>query len=130
MKGGGFEYCGPIIPVEKYPEAFAKLLEITSRYDITFGHAGRIIGRGHCMMFSFGYPFNRADPDNIEKTKKALHDTNTASLGIGGIPWKPEAPAQAMIMEKMDKNTLELVKRIKTVLDPNEIMNPGNWGVA
>ncbi len=130
MKGGGFEYCGPIIPVEKYPEAFAKLLEITSRYGITFGHAGRVIGRGHCMMFSFGYPFNRADPDNIEKTKKALHDTNTASLGIGGIPWKPEAPAQAMIMEKMDKNTLELVKRIKTVLDPNEIMNPGNWGAA
>ena len=129
MKGGGFEYCGPIIPIEKFPEAFRKLLEITKEYGITFGNAGRVIGRSHCMMFSFGYPFNRADPENLERTKKALHDTNVASLDIGGVPWKPEAPAQRMIMEKMDKNTLELMQRIKKVLDPNGIMNPGNWEV-
>jgi glycolate oxidase len=127
MKGGGFEYCGPIIPVEKFPEAFKKLLEISSKYGITYGHAGRVIGRGHCMMFSFGYPFNRADQDNIERTRKALHESNVASLDIGGVPWKPEAPAQKMIMEMMDKNTLELMKRIKRLLDPNGIMNPGNW---
>jgi len=127
MKGGGFEYCGPIIPVEKFPETYKKLLELSSKYGITYGHAGRVIGRSHCMMFSFGYPFNRADPDNIERTKKALHDSNVASLDIGGIPWKPEVPAQKMIMEKMDRNTLELMKRIKRILDPNGIMNPGNW---
>jgi glycolate oxidase len=129
MKGGGFEYCGPIIPVEKFPEAYKKLLELSSKYGITFGHSGRVIGRSHCMMFSFGYPFNRADKDNIERTKKALHDTNAASLDIGGVPWKPEAPAQKMIMEKMDENTLELMCRIKKLLDPNGIMNPKNWEV-
>jgi glycolate oxidase len=127
MKGGGFEYCGPIIPVEKFPEAYKKLLEFSSKYGITYGMTGRVIARGNCMMFAFGYPFNRADPDNIEKTKKALHDSNLASLDIGGVPWKPEAPAQKMIMERMDKNTLELMKRIKRLLDPNGIMNPGNW---
>jgi len=127
MKGGGFEYCGPIIPVEKFPEAYKKLLELSSKYGITYGHLGRVIGRSHCMMFSFGYPFNRADPDNIERTKKALHDSNVASLDIGGVPWKPEVPSQKMVMERMDKNTLELMKRIKKLLDPNGIMNPGNW---
>jgi len=127
MKGGGFEYCGPIIPVEKYPEAYKKLLEFSSKYGITYGSAGRVIGRSHCMMFSFGYPFNRADPDNIKRTEKALHDSNVASLDIGGVPWKPEVPAQKMIMERMDKNTLELMRRIKKLLDPNGIMNPGNW---
>ena len=129
MKGGGFEYCGPIIPVEKFPEAFSKLLEITKKHGITFGNAGRVIGRSHCMMFSFGYPFNRADPENVEKTKKALHETNVASLEIGGVPWKPELPAQKLLMEKMDKNTLNLMNRIKNALDPNGIMNPGNWEV-
>jgi len=129
MKGGGFEYCGPIIPVEKFPEAFKKLLELSSKYGITYGMTGRVIGRSHCMMFAFGYPFNRADPDNIETTKKALHDSNAASLDIGGVPWKPEVPAQKMVMERMDKNTLELMKRIKKLLDPNGIMNPGNWEV-
>jgi len=129
MKGGGFEYAGPIIPVEKFPEAYNKLLEISSKYGITYGCAGRVIGRSHCMMFSFGYPFNRADPDNMERTKKALHDSNVAGLGVGGVPWKPEVSAQKMVMEKMDKNTLELMKRVKKLLDPNGIMNPGNWEV-
>jgi len=127
MKGGGFEYCGPIIPVEKFPEAFKRLLDLSSIYAITYGMTGRVIGRSHCMMFAFGYPFNRADPGNIETTKKALHDSNVASLDIGGVPWKPEVPAQKMIMERMDKNTVELMKRIKKLLDPNGIMNPGNW---
>lgn len=129
MKGGGFEYCGPIIPVEKYPEAYQKLLEISSKYGITYGSACRVIGRGHCMMFSFGYPFNRADQNNIDNTKKALHETNLSSLDIGGIPWKPEVPAQQLILERMDKKTLELMTRIKSLLDPNGIMNPGNWEV-
>ncbi|MFW9994369.1 MAG: FAD-binding oxidoreductase [Candidatus Odinarchaeota archaeon] len=127
MKGGGFEYCGPLIPVEKYPEAYKKLLEISSKHGITFGSASRVIGRSHCMMFSFGYPFNRADAENIERTKKALQDTNIASLEIGGVPWKPEKPSQQLIMNKMDKNTLELLQRVKKLLDPNGIMNPGNW---
>ena len=81
------------------------------------------------MMFSFGYPFNRADENNVDNTKKALHETNLSSLEIGGVPWKPEAPAQRLILERMDKNTLELMKRIKSLLDPNGIMNPGNWEV-
>jgi glycolate oxidase len=32
-------------------------------------------------------------------------------------------------MERMDPNTLNLMKKIKQLLDPNGIMNPGNWEV-
>ena len=129
LKGGGFEYCGPIIPVEKFPDAYEKLLDISSNYKLTYGSIGRVIGRSHCMMFTFGYPFNRADSKNIEITKEALHEANKASLEIGGVPWKPEMPAQKLIMKKMDKNTLKLIQSVKNLLDPNGIMNPGNWEV-
>jgi glycolate oxidase len=46
---------------------------------------------------------------------------------MGGIPWKAEAPAQKQIIEKMDPNTFSLMNRIREVLDPKGIMNPGNW---
>jgi glycolate oxidase len=48
---------------------------------------------------------------------------------MGGIPWKAEAPAQKEIIRKMDPNMFALMNRIRAVLDPQGIMNPGNWEV-
>lgn len=129
-KGGGFEYVGPIMPVEKFPEAYRAGMEIAARYDNTYSFTVRIIGRAHCMMFAFAYPFNRADAADVERAHMALHATNEAVLAMGGIPWKPEAPAQKLILEHMDANTLELMRRVQRLLDPNGIMNPGNWEVG
>ncbi len=128
-KGGGYEYVGSIMPVEKFPEAYRLGIDIANRLGITYSFTARIIGRAHCMMFSYAYAFNRADKADIEIAKNALHATNAAVLELGGIPWKAEAPAQRQIMEKMNPNTLRLMDRVKKLLDPNGIMNPGNWEV-
>lgn len=129
LKGGGFVYCGAIIPIEKFPEALKKLVEIAERNNTTYAHTGRVIGRGHCMMFAFAFPFNRNDMESMKKAKKALHESYVATLEIGGVPWKPGAEEQNLIIEKMDNGAVELLRRIKAILDPNGIMNPGNWEV-
>jgi len=126
-RGGGFEYSGPFIPIEKYPQAYRKLVEAASKYKTTFSSMARVIGRSHCMMFAFAFPFNRADPDDMERVRKAIHECNEAALKMGAIPWKAEVPLQKMVLEKMDPNTRKLIERIKKLLDPNGIMNPGNW---
>jgi glycolate oxidase len=33
-------------------------------------------------------------------------------------------------MEKMDPTTAELIRKVKRLLDPQGIMNPGNWEKA
>lgn len=129
MKGGGFVYCGAIVPIEKFPEALRKLVEISERNKVTYAHTGRVIGRGHCMMFAFAYPFNRADSGSMERAKRALFESYVATLDMGGVPWKPGVEEQKLIVERMDKGTVELMKRIRTLLDPSGIMNPGNWEV-
>ncbi len=48
---------------------------------------------------------------------------------MGGVPWKAEAPAQRLILERMDPATRKLMKAIIDLLDPNGILNPGNWEV-
>lgn len=129
-KGGGFEYVGVIMPIELFPQAHRAGLDIAQRCGTTYSTGARIIGMGHCMMFYFAYPFNRADVSDMKRAQAALEETNRLALEMGGIPWKAEAPAQKQIIKKMDPNAFELMNRLREALDPNHIMNPGNWEVG
>jgi glycolate oxidase len=129
-KGGGFEYSGPIIALEKYPDCSRKLVELAVKYDLGYCGMVRIIGRGHAMMFGFAFTFNRKDPDMMERTRKALKEAGNFSLAAGGVFWKPTIYEQKTALEHIDPNTRDLMKMIKKNLDPHGIMNPGNWEIV
>ncbi len=129
-KGGGFEYVGSIMPIERYPECYRKGREISERHGIPYTVTGRCVGAGHSMMFAWTYAFNRADPETIVQAQKALHETDDLVLQLGGVIWKPGTYGQKLILERLDPGTKELMGKIKKLIDPNGIMNPGNWEVA
>jgi len=126
-RGGGFEYAGPIIPMELYPDCARKVAELAIKHRVVYGASGRVIHGGHCMMFSSAYTFNRADLDEMGRARKALYEAAEFFADKGGLLWKPNIDEQKIMMERMDPNTLKLIGRIKELLDPNGIMNPGNW---
>jgi FAD/FMN-containing dehydrogenase len=125
-KGGGFEYTGAILPIESIPQAWRGGLEIAHKHGMICSYVHQILA-GPSVMFGFNYSFNRADEEDAERTRQALNESNRLSLELGGMVWKGEVAAQRLTMEKMDPNTAELIKRVKTLLDPHGIMNPGNW---
>jgi glycolate oxidase len=129
MKGGGFEYIGVIIPIENFPQAYRDTLEIAKKYRPKWSIMCRVIGRGHSMMFAYSWPFNRANSEDVQMARKALKESNLSALRNGGVIWKACVEGQKIMMEQMDPNTLNLLKGIKRFLDPNNIMNPGNWEV-
>jgi FAD/FMN-containing dehydrogenase len=129
-KGGGFEYTGAILPVEVIPEAWRGGIGIAHKQDFLYQLGIQLLPNGHSVMLAYSYAFNRAEADEFERARKALDETNRLTLELGGVVWKPELPAQKLILERMDANTRQLMKRIKKMLDPNNIMNPGNWEVA
>jgi len=126
-KGGGFEYVGAIMPVTLFPKAYDLGLDIADRRGVSYSMGCRIIGVNHSMMFFYAYAFNRADPADVVRAQGALEETNKKVLDLGGIPWKAEAPAQKEILSRMDPAMVDLMGRIRAILDPNHIMNPGNW---
>jgi FAD/FMN-containing dehydrogenase len=129
-KGGGFEYTGAILPIEVTPQAWQSGIEIAHKYDLMYQLGIQLLPGGHSVMLAYSYPFKRAVEEEAERARGALDDTNRLTLELGGVVWKPELPAQKLILEKMDANTRQLLDRIKKTLDPNGIMNPGNWEVA
>ncbi len=126
-KGGGFEYVGSVMPIQKYPECYRRGREISERHNIPYTVTGRCIGVGHSMMFAWTYAFNRADPETMLQARRALHETDDLVLELGGVIWKPGTYGQRLIVERLDPGTRALMKRIKDVLDPAGVMNPGNW---
>ncbi len=128
-KGGGFEYVGANMPLENIPEAYKRGAEISKKYGIIPTLGSRLIGGTHNIVMFFSYSFNRADPKDMENARNALHETNKLALELGGIPWKAELVGQQLILEKMDPNYKKLYNTIRSTLDPNRIMNPGNWEV-
>ena len=129
-KGGGFEYSGPITLIEHFPQYAAKVIELAAKYNVLYASSARIISGGHAMMFSISFAFNRKDPAMMSRVKNALDEATEFALEMGGIPWKPNFMEQKMTMQKMDPNTLKLLQMVKRNLDPQGIMNPGNWEVS
>ena len=129
-KGGGFEYSGPITLIEHFPQYAAKVIELAAKYNVLYASSARIISGGHSMMFSISFAFNRKDQAMMSRVKNALDEATEFALKMGGIPWKPNFMEQKMVMQKMDPNTLKLLQMVKRNLDPQGIMNPGNWEVS
>jgi glycolate oxidase len=129
-KGGGFEYTGAILPIEVIPQAWQSGIEIAHKYAFMYQLGIQLLPNGHSVMLAYSYPFNRADEGEAERARGALDETNRLTLELGGVVWKPELPAQKLILERMDANTRQLMDRVKKMLDPNDIMNPGNWEVT
>jgi glycolate oxidase len=129
-KGGGFEYSGPIVLVDKYPYCARKLEELSSRYELAYQATARVVGRGHAMMFAFSFTFNRADEDMMNRARQALREAADYAVTVGGVFWKGTVEEQQMALRRMNPSTRELMKLIKHNLDPRNIMNPGNWEVV
>jgi FAD/FMN-containing dehydrogenase len=129
-KGGGFEYTGAILPIEVIPRAWQSGIEIAHKYDLLYQLGIQLLPNGHSVMLAYSYPFNRAVAEEANRARGALDETNRLTLELGGVVWKPELPAQKLILERMDVGTRQLIDKIKKMLDPNGIMNPGNWEVS
>jgi FAD/FMN-containing dehydrogenase len=129
-KGGGFEYTGAILPIEVIPQAWQSGIEIAHKYDLLYQLGIQLLPNGHSVMLAYSYPFNRAIAEEADRARGALDETNRLTLEMGGVVWKPELPAQKLILERMDAGTRQLIDKIKKMLDPNGIMNPGNWEVS
>jgi len=129
-KGGGFQYAGPIIPVDTYPACVKKTEELGVKHRLGYSVMARIIGRGHCMMFGFAFTFNRADDDEMQRVTRALDEAAEFALENGGLMWKPTIDEQHAALARMDPTTVRLFQRMRALLDPNGVMNPGNWEVS
>ncbi|MEO6656131.1 MAG: FAD-linked oxidase C-terminal domain-containing protein [Pyrinomonadaceae bacterium] len=117
-----------VVPRSKVPELVAKIEEIGERHDTfvaNFGHAGD--GNIHVNFMC-----DREDPTSIERARKCVAETFALSVALGGTISGEHGIGyvKAQYLDyAIDKPTLEIMKGIKKVFDPNGILNPGKMFV-
>jgi len=113
-----------VVPVSTLPEFLNGLTRLSSQYrlsNVNFGHAGN--GNIHVNLL-----INPDDSEQVERAEKCLDQifdlvirlrgTLSGEHGIG-------SEKRAFVTKEIDNATLNLMKNIKQLFDPNNILNPG-----
>ncbi len=117
-----------VVPRSKVPELVAKVEQIGKKHNTfvaNFGHAGD--GNIHVNFMC-----NREDADSIRRARLCVSEAFQLSVELGGTISGEHGIGyvKAPYMDyAIDKPTLEIMKGIKKVFDPNGILNPGKMFV-
>jgi glycolate oxidase subunit GlcD len=112
-----------VVPISKITEMVKQAYDIASKHNVKiacFGHSGD--GNVHPNLMT-----DRADKDLWKRAVSVNEEIVSYAIKLGGVASGEHGigieKKQFMVLEH--GNSLELMKSIKQLLDPNSIMNPG-----
>jgi FAD/FMN-containing dehydrogenase len=129
-RGGGGEWIGSYCSTRD----IVKYYDLAKKIALKHGHLSQFYSRllfgGHYCVSRFNINFNKNDEKEIEAARKVLKEIHEEVSSIDGVVmYKAPKWAHEKYEEKIFPATNELMKKIKKLLDPNNIMNPGHgWG--
>ncbi len=127
--GGGLMWVGTYGPTSRWLETVQKGCALQDKYDITRSCYTRIMNEGHFAGLRWMLPYDKGDPALVKRIQDLCAEQLDLVLETGYIPYKTPVWAVRRLEEKVSPDWRRLHRRIKEMLDPNNIMNPGRWGM-
>jgi glycolate oxidase len=112
------------VPRSAIPDAVAAIKEISRRHEIPiaiFGHAGD--GNLHPNIL-----FDKRDPEQVSKMKRAAAEIFEVSVRLGGTLSGEHGVGslkRAFLEQDLGPISIDVMSGIKQALDPKNILNPG-----
>jgi len=117
------------VPMSKVPDLLIGISNIVGNYRLPFviyGHAGD--GNLHPKIM-----YDRTDPEQVERVSNAVGEIFKLSCDLGGTLTGEHGIglAKAPYMElEHDLVAFELMRSLKKLFDPNNLLNPGNMNLG
>ena len=116
------------VPMSKVPDLLTGISIIVRKYDlpfVIFGHAGD--GNLHPRIM-----YDRSNPDNVTRLGKAVDEIFKLTCNLGGTLTGEHgiglSKAPYMTLEH-DPVAMDVMRSIKILFDPNNILNPGKMAL-
>jgi len=126
--GGGLNWVGAYGPMSGWLETAKRGCELQDKYGITRSCYSRIMNEGHFAGLRWMLPYDKEDPEMVRRVKELGAEQLGLVLETGYIPYKTPVWAIRKLEERVSPEWLQLHRKVKALLDPNDIMNPGRWG--
>ncbi len=125
-RGGGGQWIGSYCSTRDIVKYYNLAREVCLKYGKAPQFYSRIMFGGHYVVARTNINFNKNDPEEINNARKLLKEIHDEVQQLGGVVmYKPPKWAVQTYKDKTLPATTELINKIKRVLDPNNIMNPG-----
>ncbi|NVM27746.1 MAG: FAD-binding oxidoreductase [Candidatus Helarchaeota archaeon] len=125
-RGGGGQWIGSYCSTRDIVKYYELSREICLKYKKPPQFYSRILFGGHYCVARTNINFNKNDPEDVENARKILKEIHEAVEPLGGVVmYKPPTWAVQTYKDKTLPATRELIEKIRRVLDPNRILNPG-----
>ncbi len=113
-----------VVPISRIPEMVARIESIQKRSGLTivsFGHAGD--GNIHCNIM-----YDKRDKAQLQRAEAAVDELFDATLELGGTITGEHGVGitkQKYLSREIGASELAVMKGIKKVFDPGNLLNPG-----
>lgn len=124
----GLTWVGTYIHPRHWGEALSRGRKIVESYGFELMAFLKVMKGMHFTELKFIIRFPK-DEATVERVKRCNEELLDAVLALKAIPYKAPVWAAKKLQEIIDPGFVELMRRIRKVLDPNGIMNPGRWGI-
>ena len=125
---GGLTWVGTMGPTSRWADALEKMYPIYDKYRLRRAAILAPFRGGHFGMLRVVEQFYKGDPDEVARVGKCMREMMLVAMDHGFVPYKAPQWAVEEMMKRGDPNWIELLTRVKKMLDPNNIMNPGRYG--
>jgi glycolate oxidase len=111
------------VPRDRLPDFIKKMDEISKKSGfavVLIGHAGD--GNIHPSVFT-----NSREKEDLDRLQDTLTDIFEAALELGGTLSGEHGiglEKKRLLAKALDPRAIEIMRKIKALLDPNQIMNP------
>jgi FAD/FMN-containing dehydrogenase len=126
---GGLTWVGTYGPLGRFEAACAEGIAVVERHGFPPTIVARPMKGGHFAVLRFIQIFRRDDPNDRARVGRCNAELCDVLHRHGFVMYKTPAWAIERYRPHLDPGFARLMREVREVLDPDQIMNPGRWQI-
>ena len=125
--GGGLTWIGSYGPSAQWLAGAEKGLALLEEHGFPPFLVARPMQGGHYFVLRFVACFDKGDASEVARVRSVMGQLADLVLDHDYVPYKASADAAARILARAHPGFVDLLGRVRAMLDPDGRMNPGRW---